>query len=154
MSPETSTDRNGKYHVYGTNRSTGRHLDEPLTPLAVGDAALKQAREQTEAEVRALQGRAARPEPSMAAAQPPQGWGSGRGWPHRESLDHLRQGKARPSPDSLVRDPRAPHIFALTSHLFRCILPRSKYKLSGRKCMFVVSFLSLPAPTRPDHRSG
>jgi hypothetical protein len=36
--------------------------------MEVGDAALKQAREQTEAEIRALQSRAARPEPSTAAA--------------------------------------------------------------------------------------
>jgi hypothetical protein len=68
VSPENSTDRNGKYYVHGINGSTGRYLDEPLTPMEVGDAALKQAREQTEAEIRALQSRAARPEPSTAAA--------------------------------------------------------------------------------------
>jgi hypothetical protein len=66
MAPETPTD--DRYYVYGINGSTGRYLDEPLTAQEVGDAALKQVKQQKSAEVRVLKARAALEEPSMAAA--------------------------------------------------------------------------------------
>jgi hypothetical protein len=66
MSPETPAD--DKYYVYGINGSTGGYLDEPLTPQEVAEAALKEAKEQSEAEIQVTRTRAAMAEPSMAAA--------------------------------------------------------------------------------------
>ena len=56
------------YYGYGINGSTGRLLDEPLTPLEVGEVARKQVEKQTEAEERVLRTRAAMEEPSMGVA--------------------------------------------------------------------------------------
>jgi hypothetical protein len=66
MPPEIPID--DKYYVYGINGSTGRYLDPPLSPQEVADAALREAEEQSDTEVRVLRTRATMLEPSMMAA--------------------------------------------------------------------------------------
>jgi hypothetical protein len=64
MFPDKPID--GEHHVCRITGSTGRYLDEPLTPREVGDAVLKQAMEQSEAEIQVLTTRAAIMDRSMA----------------------------------------------------------------------------------------